>query len=186
MNRAVIICAFVVALAMALTVPAPARSLSDADKEALAELIVRYEDALIKRNYWALGAAVPPRVLKRYVDARGDPTLERKLWVALFVADSKEIDRQLGNTIEAFTLNSPKARFEEAPDGTPYAILPSTTVVKLRSGDRVKIFSPFLALLDDDAWYLINVGFGGLMGSVKGLYPSFDEIEFGYATQEKL
>ena len=99
------------------------------------------------------------------------PTLERKLWVALFVADSKEIDRQLGNTIEGFTLNSPKARFEEAPDGTPYVILPSTTVVKLRSGDRLKVFSPFLALLEDGAWYLINVGFGGLMGSVKGLVP---------------
>lgn len=48
------------------------------------------------------------------------------------------------------------------------------------------VSAPYLALLDDGVWYLINVSFGGLMVSVKGLYPSFDEIEFDFPTRERL
>ncbi len=171
---------------LALAIPAQARSLSNAEEKALAELVVRYEAAYVDRNNWVLGAAVPPRVLERYIAARGDPNLKRDLWVGLFVADSEEINRQLGNFTETFTLNFHKARLKKAPDGTPYVVLPSISVVKLRGGGRLKISSPFLALLDDGAWFLINVGFGGLMGSVKGLYPSFDKIKFDVATQEQL
>ena len=65
-------------------------------------------------------------------------------------------------------------------------LLPSATVIVLESDDRQKISAPYLALLDDGVWYLINVGFGGLMGSVKGLYSSFDEIEFDFPTREQL
>lgn len=171
---------------LALTLPAQARDLSGAEKKALEELVGRYEAAVVEKDYWALGAAVPPLVLKRYVDARGDPELKRDLWVGLFVSDSKQIDRQMGNVTEGFTLGLSKAEFKQTPDGTPYVLLPSTSTVKLRSGDRLKIFAPYLALLDEGKWYLLNVGFGGLMGSVKGLYPSFDEIEFDFATQKKL
>ena len=177
---------FMFGLAMILAVSAQARSLSDAEETALAELVVRYAAAYQEKSYWVLGAAVPPRVLERYVAARGDPDLKRDLWVALFVSDSQEIDSQLGTVTESFTLDFHKARFREAPDGTPYVVLPSATVIVLKSGDRQKISAPYLALLDDGVWYLINVGFGVLMGSVEGLYPSFDEIEFDYATREQL
>lgn len=179
-----VLCLFAVALA--LTVPALARGFSDAQKTALADLVARYETAVLDRNYWVLGTAVPPRVLERYVAARGDPDLKSDLWVALFVSDSEEIDRQVGDVAEAFSLDFPNARFREAPDGTPYVVLLSTSVVRLRGGSRVKVSSPYLALLDDGAWYLINVGVGGLMGSVKGLYPSFDDVAFDVARQEQL
>ena len=62
----------------------------------------------------------------------------------------------------------------------------SKSVVKLKTGDRVEVTSPYLALMDEGNWYLVNVGFGGLMGSVEGIYPSFDGIEFDPATQSKL
>ena len=172
-------------LSIMLANPVSARDLSSAEKKALADLVARFEAAYVDRNYQVLGAAVPPRVLKRYMAARGKPDLKRDLWISLFVSDSKEIDRQLGNVTEAFTLAFPKARFAETPDGTPYAVVPSTSTVKLKSGDRFKVSSPYLALLDEGAWYLINVGFGGLMGSVKGLYPAFDQVEFDHAKQVK-
>lgn len=171
---------------LALVIPAQARDLTGAEKNALEELVGHYEAAVLEKNYWALGAAVPPLVLKRYVEARGGPELKRDLWVGLFASDSKEIDRQMGNVTESFTLGLSKAEFKQTPEGTPYVVLPSTSTVKLRSGDRFKVFAPYLALLNEGKWYLINVGFGGLMGSVKGLYPSFDEIEFDFARQEKL
>ena len=102
------------------------------------------------------------------------------------MSDSKEIDRQMGNVTEGFTLDFDKADFKHTADGTPYVLLPSVSVVKLRSGDRLEVSAPYLALLDEGKWFLLNVGFGGLMGSVKGLYPSFDEVEFDHARQKKL
>lgn len=172
-------------LSLSLALPALARNLTGAEKNALGEFVTRFETAYRARDYWVLGAAVPPRVLKRYMAARGKQNLERDQWLDRFVSDSKEIDRQVGNVTESFSLDFSKARFEQTPNGTPYAILPSTSLVKLRTGDRLKVFSPYLALQDDGKWYLINVGFGGLMGSVKGLYHAFDKVEFNHATQKR-
>ncbi|MEM7301871.1 MAG: hypothetical protein AAF468_12365 [Pseudomonadota bacterium] len=173
-------------LAFIAAFPVNARSLSEVEKQDLAVLAQRYEAAYLKRNYWFLGASVPPRVMKRYVEGRGAADMKPDRWVALFVADSKEVERQIGATIETFELNFDRARFEEAADGEPYAILPSVSVVALRDGNRFELKSPYLALIDGGKWYLINVGFGGTMGSVKGIYPSFDEIEFDYARQRPL
>ncbi|MEM7445690.1 MAG: hypothetical protein AAF414_20380 [Pseudomonadota bacterium] len=171
---------------LTLTSLAQAKDLPDADGAELADIVARYEAAFLERNHWAIGAAMPPRVLEQYVASRGALDMERELWIALFVADSEELDRQLGSVIEAFALDLANARAEETSDGTPYVVIPSTTVVQARTGERVRISSPYVALLDDGTWYLLNVGLGGPNLSIEEAYPSFEGIEFGFATHELL
>lgn len=132
---------FVIIL-LALAFPAQARDLSVAEIEALEELAGRYERAVLEKDFRIQPQAVPPLVLKRYVEARGQAALKPDLWAGLFVSDSEQIDRQMGNVTEDFTLDFSKADFKHTPDGTPYVVLPSVSVVRLRSGDRLKVFAP--------------------------------------------
>ena len=52
-------------LSLLLASPVLARDISSTEKQALADLVTRYEAAYVERNYSVLGAALPPRVLKR-------------------------------------------------------------------------------------------------------------------------
>ena len=98
-----------------LVIPAYPRDFSNAEKQALQALVERYEPAIVEQNFAVQGAAIPPRLLERYVAARGSPDLERDLWVYLFVSDSEEITRQIGTTTETFKLDLDNARFCKHP-----------------------------------------------------------------------
>ncbi|WP_420411386.1 hypothetical protein [Roseibium sp.] len=173
-------------LLITMSYSAFARSLTSEERGALAGMVVRYEAAVLEKDYWAIGAAFPPRLLERYVAARGFADLEPDRWVGLYVQDTEAIDKNIGNKIETFTLGWDNAEFKETADGTPYVILPSVTVGKSNVFGRTRVSAQYLALLDEGKWYITVVAFGGLLGSVEGVYPSFEGIEFDPATQEQL
>ena len=79
--------------------------------------------------------------------------------------------------ITEFTMDAQAISLAETPDGTPYALIPTKTVMET-GGQTIEAKSHTLALIDGSDWYLLRVSDQQQVTILRKVYPSFATVEF--------
>ena len=79
--------------------------------------------------------------------------------------------------ITEFTMDMQAISLAQTPDGTPYALIPTRTVMET-GGQTIEAKSHTLALMDGADWYLLRVSDQQQVTVLRKVYPSFAEVAF--------
>lgn len=164
--------ALFVVLAAAVS-PAWARPLTEAETTALAEKVAAFDAAMRAGDYAAIIEVIPPAMLEHIASEANVPADE------LLAALRGQMD-EIFATVEliSFGMDVEAAEERELADGSPYALLPTTTVMEAEGMGRVKVDSKTLGLLDGADWYLVRVSDAAMVGVLRQVYPAFTGVEF--------
>ncbi len=168
-------------LLVAGVAPALARPLTEAETTALADKVAEFDAAMRSNDYETIIEVIPPRVLQHIADGAGAPTDELK--VAL-IGQMKEIFASV--TMLSFGMDVAAAEHRELTDGSPYVLLPTTTVMEAEGLGKMKVDSFTLGLLDEADWYLVRVSDVAMVGVLRQVYPEFTAVEFPAETMTAL
>ncbi|HZY67683.1 MAG TPA: hypothetical protein VFE52_03805 [Devosia sp.] len=175
-----VVAAFV--LSLALVVSAWAAELTPEQRTALETRIATFDQAMRDSDIAATMSVVPDKILQKIADTYG-VTVEQMIEAA-----QEQMDQLLQGgtvTIESFGMDLDAARIEELADGTPYALIPTETVINLGAEmGKVRTRSETLGLLDEGQWYLLRTEDPQQAAILKEVYPGFADVEFAPATTE--
>lgn len=172
------------ALIVALTAgfsPALARPLTETEMSALAEKVAAFDAAMRAGDYAAIIEVIPPTMLDHISDKAGVPLDE--LLVGL-EGQMQEIFASV--EIVSFGMDVAAAEEHELADGSPYVLIPTTTVMAAEGLGQMQVDSHTLGLLDADEWYLLRVGDAAMVGVLGQVYPQFAGVEFPAETMKAL
>lgn len=170
-RRLVFLLAIGLAGALAFAWPAVARSLTDAERAALAETVADFTGAMRESRFERVIATVPPKIMDHIAKSTG--IAKDHIVVAMMDA----MKAGFGDVkIEAFSMDMGKATFAEAAGGKPYALIPTRTVIA-SPGGRLDQASQTLGLLDEGKWYLVRIANEQQVAILRVVYPEFADIE---------
>ena len=87
-------------------------------------------------------------------------------------------------TIVSFGMDLKNAQFLLLPDDSPYALIPTETVIDMGEGGKYRAKSSTLGLLDGDTWYLVRVEDQAQVVLLKEIYPAFADVVFPTGSME--
>ena len=102
----------------------------------------------------------------------------------------KVLIQQLSRTLDevkivSFGMDLGKAIPKALPDGTPFLLIPTETVIDPGDGgEKMAVRSHTLALLDGAEWYLLRVSDEAQVTILKQVYPGFAGETFPDSTTE--
>jgi hypothetical protein len=123
---------------------------------------------------------VPPKVLEK-IAAKYNVTAEQ-----LVQATQQQFDETM-KTVEivSFGMEIDSAEIIALADGTPYALIPTETVMDLGdNGGKIRAKSSTLGLLDGTTWYLVRVEDAQQVAVLKEVYPAFADVVFPTGSME--
>jgi hypothetical protein len=171
----VLVAAFAVLLAAGATF---ARPLSEAENRSLAETVEAFDAAMRDRDYETVVKTVPPRIIAHIAKSAGvDADALKVVMIAQIKAALAEVE------LVSFGMDVAKAEHHELPNGEPYVLIPTETVIDAGDGKSVAK-SHTLALLDDGAWYLLRISEAEQVTIMRQVYPEFAEVEFPASSLE--
>ncbi len=81
--------------------------------------------------------------------------------------------------IDDFAMDLGSATYAVTPDGkVGYALIPTTTVMTVEGGGKMKGSSQTLALQDGGTWYLMRIDDASQADILRETYPAFEGVEF--------
>ncbi|TGR68236.1 hypothetical protein EN837_16485 [bacterium M00.F.Ca.ET.194.01.1.1] len=159
-------------LLIAVACPVSARDLSPAEQERLNAQIERFSTALNAQDFETVGKTVPPKIFE-FIASDAGVTVEQ-----LRSALTAQMQMALAAVkITEFTMDAQAISLTETPDGTPYALIPTKTVMET-GGQTIEAKSHTLALIDGSDWYLLRVSDQQQVTILRKVYPSFATVEF--------
>lgn len=159
-------------LLIAVACPVSARDLSPAEQERLRAQIERFTTALNAQDFETVGKTVPPKIFE-FIASDAGVTVEQ-----LRSALTAQMQMALAAVkITEFTMDARAISLTETPDGTPYALIPTKTVMET-GGQTIEAKSHTLALIDGSDWYLLRVSDQQQVTILRKVYPSFATVEF--------
>lgn len=159
-------------LLIAVACPVSARDLSPAEQERLRAQIERFSTALNAQDFETVGKTVPPKIFE-FIASDAGVTVEQ-----LRSALTAQMQMALAAVkITEFTMDARAISLTETPDGTPYALIPTKTVMET-GGQTIEAKSHTLALIDGSDWYLLRVSDQQQVTILRKVYPSFATVEF--------
>ncbi len=167
-------------VALALSAPATARDVTDAERAALAARIAAFDDAMRAEDYAAIVATIPPGIIDQLAKSYGVET-------AMLVERLPDMMKSAADrvTLLNFEMLLDDATYPELPDGTPYALIPTETVFQLKDGGKTYLATAdTLAVLDQDTWYLVRVSEQAQVDALVAVYPGFAGVEFAPSDAE--
>ena len=164
-----------------IATPALARELTADETAALAQAVTDFNTAMGEADYATVVKTIPPAVVENIAASGGISASEL---ITTIVSQMEEAMAAV--KIESFSMDMAAVKYEETPDGTPYALIPTTTVVDAGAGGKFKAMSDTLALLDDDTWYLMSLSDPAQVGILSQVYPSFTGVQFPPGTMEQV
>lgn len=164
--------ALLVTLAAGLA-PALARPVTEAEAEALAARIDSFNAAMTDQDFAAIVGVIPPPVLAHIAKEAKVPL--DQLETAL-VAQMGEVFADVD--LVSFGMDLDAAEHREFADGTPFVLIPTTTVMEAEGMGRMKVDSHTLGMLDADAWYLVRTSDAAMVGILRQVYPQFTGVVF--------
>lgn len=171
----------IVLLAALGATPAFARELTTEETAALAEAVTDFNTAMGEADYSTVVNIIPPAVVAHIAEGAGISSGE------LITAIVTQMEQAMAAVkIESFSMDMAAVKYQETTDGTPYALIPTTTVVDTGTGGKFKAVSDTLALMDNDTWYLMSLSDAAQVGILTQVYPSFTGVEFPPGTMEKV
>jgi hypothetical protein len=160
-----------------LVVPSLARDATDAEKTALTETVGRFDTAMKANDIDHLINTLPPKMLAEMAAQFGVSTDELKVAA---IEQSKAAMQSV--TVVSFSMDVASARHASLADGTPYALIPTETVMDAGTG-KMRAVSDTLAILDEGTWYLLRIDLGQLPILHK-VYPGFADVALSAGTME--
>ncbi|NTB98733.1 hypothetical protein G6M84_19830 [Agrobacterium tumefaciens] len=159
-------------LLVAIAHPALPRDLSPAEQNSLRTQIERFQTALSAQDFDVVGRTVPPKVFE-FIAGEAGITVEQ-----LRGALTAQMQMALAAVkITEFTMDTQAISLAQTADGTPYALIPTRTVMET-GGQTIEAKSHTLALMDGADWYLLRVSDQQQVTILRKVYPSFAEVVF--------
>lgn len=182
-NRIAAALLLVVSLAVpasAQSIASPADMLSSGQYFALVNRIDSFSAAMKANDMEAIMGVVPPKVLDRIAAGFGVSNAE------LIAATQQQLDEALKTvSFLSFSMDLENATTYRTPDGTPYALIPTETVMDLGAEmGKMKATSSTLGLLDGETWYLVRVEDAQQVAILKEVYPAFVNVTFPTGSME--
>ena len=167
-------------LVLALTLPVFAQELDDAQRAALVARIESFDAAMKASDMSGVLGVVPPKMLEK-IAAANSVTVEQ-----LIAATQDQINEALKSmTIVSFGMDLEAAQFVALADGTPYALIPTETLMDLgEAGGKYRAKSSTLGLLDGETWYMVRVEDPQQVALLKEVYPGFADVVFPTGSME--
>ena len=166
-------------LVLALTLPVFAQELDDAQRAALVARIESFDAAMKASDMSGVLGVVPPKMLEK-IAAANSVTVEQ-----LIAATQDQINEALKSmTIVSFGMDLEAAQFVALADGTPYALIPTETLMDLGEGGKYRAKSSTLGLLDGETWYLVRIEDPQQVALLKEVYPGFADVAFPTGSME--
>ncbi len=169
-----------IAMVAALAAPTFAAEFTDEQLAGLTARIESFDAAMKASDMSEVMDVVPPKVLDK-IAANFNVTTEQ-----LVEATQQQMDQVLKDVkIVSFGMDLDAAEFLETADGTPYALIPTETVIDMgEKGGKTKASSATLGLLDEETWYLVRVEDAQQVAILKEVYPAFADVEFPTGSME--
>jgi len=169
-----------IALTLVLTGVAEARALNDSERASLSATVSDFNGAIKAANIDRISQTVPPRIFDLLAKkANIDAAVIRETMTRMLKSTMDE------TPFEAFSMDMARATFKETPNGDPYALIP-TEVSLAVGGQRFKVSTHTLALLDGETWYLVRVSEEQQVALLREAYPNFTAEKFPQSTTETL
>ena len=165
-------------LLVALSHPSWSRDLSGAEQKSLLKQIERFDAALNAQDFELVGKTVPPKIFESIAKDAGI-TVEQ-----LRTALTAQMQMALAAVkITEFSMDKQAITYAQTPDGTPYALVPTKTVMET-GGQTIEARSHTLAMLDGADWYLLRVTDQQQVSILRKVYPSFADVKFPEGSME--
>lgn len=170
--------AFAVLALAFLALPAFARPVTEEEKTALGETIAAFDAAMRANDMATVISTLPPRMLEVMGAQYG-----------VTVADLTEAlitqmqEAMTAVTLVSFGMDIANATYAELSDGTPYALVPTETVMEIPDAGKIKAVSETLALIEEGKWYLLRVD-PSQLPLLHQAYPGFAEVTFNPGSME--
>ena len=167
------------AVAASLITPALARQFTDDEKASLADAIEKFDAAMKGNDFNAVvDASISPKLMTAMATTYKVPADQLKTMVVAQMTQAMQTVK-----IDSYGMDVANTDYEEAKDGTPYALVPSAVVMEI-GGKKMKSTGSTLAIIDDGKWYLLNVGQKDQVAMLKSVYTSFADVTFPEAKME--
>ena len=165
----------------AMTAEARARTLDDQEKAALARTIADFDKAFREARYDDVVAVVPPRIVAAIAKKNGVTVENLKPAIAAVITAALAAVK-----VESFSIDISQAEYKELPNGSPYALIPTKTVMDAGDKGRFAESTFSLAIIDDGKWYVIRVNDVANLIIMRSVYPEFAGVELPSGSMEIL
>jgi hypothetical protein len=166
-------------LTFALIGSAFAAELTAEQQSSLNARVESFDAAMKGNNMVEIMGVVPPKVLEA-IAAKFGVTSEQ-----LVEATQQQFDEAMKSvTLVSFSMDTEKAEIVALADGTPYALIPTETVMDLGEHGKMRATSSTLGLLDGETWYLVRVEDAQQVAILKEVYPAFADVVFPTGSME--
>mgnify|MGYP001792734002 CR=1 FL=1 len=153
-----------------------ARDLSKGEEAALADRIESFGAAVRARDFDEVLAVMPPVMIDAVAQSTGMSADE------LRAAISQEMAELLKTrTLLNFSMSVENAEHRSLPDGTPYVLLPTRTVLEAE-GRKIETSNHTLALMQNGDWYLVRLENSAQVKSFTDAFPEFSGQSFPTGT----
>jgi hypothetical protein len=175
-----LLAAFAIA-ALLLPATASARSLEDKEKAALATTVAEFDAAMKANNFERIIQTVPPKVINSIATKAGIKVEQLMPMMTAIMKGAMEKVK-----LESFGMDLAKAEYKETANGTPYVLIPTTTVMSAPEIGKIQQKSHSLGIIDEGKWYLIRVSEAQQIIILREVYPEFTGVEFPSGSTEAL
>jgi len=160
-------------------VPATAREFTDAEKAELATAVADFNTAMTNQDWATVMGIVPPKILEKFA---GDAGITQE---QLLEQMATLMEQSLATvTIDSFGMDLENATYSETDDGTPYALIPTETVIGLGEQGQMRATSQTLGMFEEGEWYLVRTEDAATLDALKSIYPSYASLEVEPGTME--
>ena len=157
----------------------PIYQVSSGQYFALVNRVDSFDRAMKSSDMAGVLGVVPPKMLEK-IAAANSVTVEQ-----LIAATQEQINAAMTSmTIVSFGMDLKNAQFLLLPDDSPYALIPTETVIDMGEGGKYRANSSTLGLLDGDTWYLVRVEDQAQVVLLKEIYPAFADVVFPTGSME--
>jgi hypothetical protein len=161
--------------------PAAAREFTDAEKADLATAVVDFNTAMTNQDWATVMGIVPPKILEKFATEAGITQEQLLEQMAALMEQSLATV-----TIDSFGMDLENVTYGETGDGTPYALIPTETVIGLGEQGKVKASSQTLGMFEEGEWYLVRTEDAATLAALKEIYPSYADLEVEPGTTEMI
>jgi hypothetical protein len=158
-----------------------ARSVDKTEMAALTAIVVEFEKAITSNDLGGAMKVMPPRVWDYLKKASNldDAQMMKALTDVMAETYSKV-------KMESFLMDMSGAIAKELPDGTPYMLIPTETIVSAGEGGKFAMRSHTLALMDEGKWYLLRISDPQPLVILMKVYPQYKGVSFPSGSNEML
>jgi hypothetical protein len=156
---------------VASTVAALAQTYTKDQLDALKTRITVFEDGIRNKNFQVMSDIIP-RTVWENIKAKANIT-DAQLVESIKTTMMRDFETA---TITNFNLDLPAATTHALADGMPYMMIPTNATIAVKQSGIFQSTSVTLAIIENDAWYLMRVSDKAQVDILHEVYPAFKTV----------